>query len=240
MRERVLLTGFCSKSLNELFNSLDLIDFNMKSFPVNHVMSNINCLDLYEYILINVGTNDDIASLLKVIYTRRGRPFVILVVEETLPNEIILSYSSLFDDFIVRPISKEELARRIIRLKGKKKIKNRSILNVGDFSFDFISRKVCNKNQTCISLTEKEFQLVTLMIESLDCIVTREEILEKIWHDVVVGTRVVDNTVCRLNKKISILAHCSAQEIKIECVWGVGYRVRSHFLGPWSESTEVP
>lgn len=69
-----------------------------------------------------------------------------------------------------------------------------------------------------IILTNKEFTLLLYFIENKNTVVTREQILEKVWGDHYFGSdRVVDDTIRRLRKKL--------ERIHIETVYGFGYKL---------------
>lgn len=64
----------------------------------------------------------------------------------------------------------------------------------------------------------KEFVLLLYFIENRNSVVTREQILEKVWGDNYFGSdRVVDDTIRRLRKKLA--------RIHIETIYGFGYKL---------------
>jgi DNA-binding response OmpR family regulator len=68
-----------------------------------------------------------------------------------------------------------------------------------------------------IQLTLKEYSLLVYLVENKNRVQDRELIVEKVWgYDALGQTRMVDDLIKRLRKKLSI---------EIETIWGVGYRV---------------
>lgn len=73
-----------------------------------------------------------------------------------------------------------------------------------------------------LTFTMTEFNLLCFLMENKGRAVGREELLNKIWgYDNIVETRVTDDTVKRLRKKMTE-AGCTA---RIETVWGYGFRL---------------
>ena len=71
-----------------------------------------------------------------------------------------------------------------------------------------------------LPLTPNEYQLLTYLISNRDRAVSRAELLDKIWgYETQVETRVADDTVKRLRKKIS------KSDAKISTIWGYGFRL---------------
>ena len=74
-----------------------------------------------------------------------------------------------------------------------------------------------------ISLTRKEFDLLAALVESRGRVLTRDQLLEKVWGHAFFGeTRTVDVHVRRLRKKLGEPA-----QGRIETVIGVGYRYQA-------------
>ena len=98
--------------------------------------------------------------------------------------------------------------------------------NTDEFSFGDIQLNLLQKSAFCknteLKLTNTEFALMSYMFEHQDKAVSREELLNMIWgYDNYVETRVTDDTIKRLRKKLS--AHGS--NVQIETVWGFGFKL---------------
>ena len=72
-----------------------------------------------------------------------------------------------------------------------------------------------------LELTPNEFALLAYLMEHQERAVSREELLDKLWgYDIAVETRVADDTVKRLRKKLV------DTDLQIDTVWGYGFRLR--------------
>ena len=90
----------------------------------------------------------------------------------------------------------------------------------GNISLSENQKKVYIKD-SLVDLTPNEFSLLQFMIENQTRAVSREELLQSIWgYNLEVETRVADDTVRRLRKKIQ------TSNVQIETVWGYGFRLK--------------
>ncbi|GLX66924.1 response regulator transcription factor [Paenibacillus glycanilyticus] len=124
------------------------------------------------------------------------------------------------DDYLSKPFLPRELVIRtnkiMQRLYGNKE-EFPAIAQVEDYIVDLKQRTVFDGNQKII-LTNKEFALLLYFTENKNTVVTREQILEKVWGDNYFGSdRVVDDTIRRLRKKLV--------RIQIETLYGFGYKL---------------
>jgi DNA-binding response OmpR family regulator len=79
-------------------------------------------------------------------------------------------------------------------------------------------------NGQSVTLTAKEFDLLTTLVSSPDRVFTRETLLDKIWGYTFLGDgRTVDVHVGTLRKKLEAAGESGASS-PIKTVWGVGYK----------------
>lgn len=108
------------------------------------------------------------------------------------------------DDYIVKPFDFRELLARI-RVVTKRKNDSEhtsSSIKVADLELDLV-RKIAKRNNESIELTAKEFSLLKFLMSNKGRVLSRIEIIEKVWElDFDTGTNVVDVYVNILRKKI--------------------------------------
>ena len=114
---------------------------------------------------------------------------VIFITEKSSKEERIKGFKAGCDDYVIKPFSTEELLLRVEtvlrRCGGKEKqsiIKNDTIFNIGDSTFNYNELKLINGEQTRI-LTRKEAQLLILLYEHKNKLVPREILIKEIWGD---------------------------------------------------------
>ena len=130
------------------------------------------------------------------------------------------------DDYITKPFAIEELLARI-RTALKKRIvtedkKVENVLRCGLLSLDKMKHKVMYNN-TEIELTNREFNLLQILLENKNIVLTRSTLMEKICgYDYLGETNVIDVYIRYLRTKID-----DAFKVKIiSTVRGVGYVIK--------------
>ena len=127
------------------------------------------------------------------------------------------------DDYIPKPFAIEELLARIEVVFRRQDNLNNSIVRFKDLVIDRNSRSV-RKNDKAINLTNKEYELLMILIDNKDKVVTRDELLEKIWgYEYEPETNVTDVYIRYLRSKLDN----ENKEGYIQTVRSVGYIMRS-------------
>ena len=151
---------------------------------------------------------------------------IILLTAKTQEEDKLGGFSSGADDYVTKPFSPSELLARLDAMKNKMEAlrgvppKSR-VIQSGPFALDQ-SLRVFRKNDERIPLTQVEYALIRLFLQNRGLVLSREEILSKVWADVP-GTeeKAVDVNIRRLRVKIEDNA---ADPKVIVTVWGIGYR----------------
>ncbi len=131
----------------------------------------------------------------------------------------IAGFDSGADDYISKPIKPRVLISRIkalLRRSSGKLDSDDSIMTLQGLTIDR-SRYLVQKDGEDFSLPKKEFELLSLLASKPGKVFTRDEILDRVWGDlVVVGDRTIDVHVRKLREKLG--------EKAIKTVKGVGYK----------------
>ncbi len=129
---------------------------------------------------------------------------IIFLTAKNAENDMLKGFSLGGDDYITKPFSvKEVLARVKAVLKRTAMAQSSSTKWVyGDLVIDMSSNRVTVKDKE-VPLTKKEFEILALLVQSAPTILTRSEILNKVWSDnEFVLDRTVDVHITRLRKKL--------------------------------------
>ena len=127
------------------------------------------------------------------------------------------------DDYIPKPFAIEELLARINAIFRRVDSLDNHIVNFKDLVINRNSRTV-SKNDKEINLTTKEYELLMILIDNKDKVVTRDELLEKIWgYEYEPETNVTDVYVRYLRSKLNN----EDKEEYIQTIRSVGYIMRS-------------
>jgi two-component system, OmpR family, alkaline phosphatase synthesis response regulator PhoP len=129
------------------------------------------------------------------------------------------------DDYLTKPFNLEELILRSANLiKRSVMATDKSIdqYRIGEFVIDFNSFEVIAENGQMSRLTNRQIKLLRLLIEKSNQVVSRQEILEKIWgYDVYPSTRTIDNVILAFRK---IFEKNVEPFTYFKSVRGVGYK----------------
>ncbi|MCY7413261.1 MAG: response regulator transcription factor [Salinibacterium sp.] len=133
------------------------------------------------------------------------------------------------DDYVAKPFALAELlarARALLRRSGPARVEpnglapSSALANVG-VRLDPAARRVWQGDEE-IALTSKEFDLLSLLLDNLDTVVTRERLMDDVWDENWFGsTKTLDVTVGRLRQKLVAAQSAS----RIVAVRGVGFRL---------------
>lgn len=127
------------------------------------------------------------------------------------------------DDYLVKPFSPRELLARIKAIFRRMET-NQPASPGGkafrDLHVDAAARLVRAKGDL-VDLTNKEYELLTFLIDNAGRAFTREQLVTAVWGYAYVGdSRSVDDLVRRIRKKLDGLS-----TVEISTVWGYGYRI---------------
>lgn len=120
------------------------------------------------------------------------------------------------DDYITKPFSTRELIARIKRVANKNSKKN--IITVSGVTLD-LDKSAVFENGKQLEFTALEYKLLSLLMQNVGKVVTRELIFEKIWD--ASGNFVNDNTLTVYIKRIRKKLDADI----IKTVKGMGYQV---------------
>jgi two-component system alkaline phosphatase synthesis response regulator PhoP len=134
------------------------------------------------------------------------------------------------DDYLTKPFDLEELLLRVAKLiqrhdNGRQALADVNEYRIGEGCVNFLNYTIQDKMGNDVEVSKKEVMLLKLLIQRDGQVVSREEILEKVWgYDVFPNTRTIDNYILAFRKYFE---PDSRNPIFFHSVRGVGYRFTS-------------
>lgn len=189
---KIIYTTTVNKALQELKNNT--IDFVILDIS----LPDGNGFDLYK----NYIKSKDI-------------PTIFLTARDD-ESDIVKGLELGAEDYITKPFGVKELLTRINKIVLRKR-KN-TIIQVKDIYFDMDKMTVKRKDKE-ITLTSLELKILHLLLQNINKVVTRNDIIEKIWEWT--GNDVNDNTVTVYLKRIR-------EKLQTDIIItskGIGYRI---------------
>jgi two-component system alkaline phosphatase synthesis response regulator PhoP len=152
---------------------------------------------------------------------RESDVYVILLTAKTDETDKIVGLSVGADDYVTKPFSPRELVARIKaalrRLQSEAGPTEGQILNFKHIRIDTGGRQVWVDDRL-VELTSTEFDLLKVLAEHRGLVLSREQLLEKVWgHEYFGEIRVVDVHLGHIRQKLG-------NEDLISTVRGAGYR----------------
>jgi two-component system, OmpR family, alkaline phosphatase synthesis response regulator PhoP len=128
------------------------------------------------------------------------------------------------DDYLTKPFHLRELLLRVAAILRRSSWyqSNGATLTFGGNEVDFKTYGARAWDGTAHALTHKEAMILKALADRAGSIVTREEILDRVWgYEVFPSTRTIDNFIVRLRKRFERNAEVP---VHFHTVRGVGYR----------------
>jgi DNA-binding response OmpR family regulator len=177
----------------------------------------------YDVVLLDWGLPDGDGVSVVREWRRRGMhtPVLLLTARGTT-GEKVTGLRAGADDYLVKPFAFEELLARLEALDRRGTPAEAATQALGDVQLD-VRRRVLRRGEAEVTLTGREFALLTELRGLGSDTATRSHLLLKVWGGDFEGTgNVVDVYVGYLRAKLERLG---TTQVRIDAVRGVGYRL---------------
>ncbi|HDR7688860.1 TPA: response regulator transcription factor [Bacillus toyonensis] len=153
----------------------------------------------------------------KMIRSQSNIPIIMLTALEEEQDQM-KGFDLGIDDYITKPFSFHVLMRRVeavLRRSNNQSTDNHFVFR--ELHVDGDAYKVY-VNRVEVPLTTKEFEILQLLLQNEKKVLTRENIVEKIWgYEYAGDTRMIDTHMKNIRKKLDIPY--------IKTVKGIGYKI---------------
>lgn len=145
---------------------------------------------------------------------------IILVTAKNQMSDKLNGLNLGADDYITKPFATEELIARVkahLRRENRKPKEESSILKIGEIEINK-ENYVVKRNDEIITLSTKEFELLSYLMENAGTVVSKEQIYSAVWQTEYGDIGTVAVNIKSLRKKLD------PKEKYIITIWGLGYK----------------
>jgi two-component system OmpR family response regulator len=181
-------------------------------------------LNPYDLILLDIQLPKRNGLQLATELRREGveTPILMLTGRDSTPD-VVRGLNAGADDYLTKPFDFDELLARVNALTRRRSGPVSGVLRFGDLEVDRLKRRV-RRGTRLIDLSPREFRLLEFFLLHPEQVVTRVQLLEKVWDmSFDPETNVVDAHISNLRKKLED----QGEPRLIQTIRGAGYALRS-------------
>ena len=165
-------------------------------------------------------------TLAKEIRSKDKTTPIVFLTAKSMKEDVLKGYKIGADDYLTKPFDAEILLKKLKVLiqRTEKSVQNskpKSRIVVGDFIFNPRLRTLTYKKDTPTNLSPKENQLLLMLVETQNDLLSRNKALEEIWNDDNYFTsRSMDVYIAKLRKYLR-----QDTSLEIANIHGEGFRL---------------
>jgi len=172
---------------------------------------------IYDLLILDLGLPgiDGIDIIKKLRNSQQNLPILVISARDKL-DQRILGLDSGADDYLCKPFELDEVVARVQALLRRSKNQISNTIKYNDLEFD-TQTLILTKNQEPVELSKRELTIFEYLLQNLNAIVSKENIVEHITSiDDEFNPIAVETYVSRLRKKLG-------DSINLKTVRGLGY-----------------
>lgn len=159
----------------------------------------------------------------RIIRQTSAVPIIMLTAKDSEIDKVVgLEIGA--DDYVTKPYSTRELLARmkaVLRRKVEPAVVATGLLEAGSIRMD-VERHIVTVNGNKVSMPLKEFELLELLLENVNRVLTRGQIIDRVWGSNYFGdTKTLDVHIKRIRSKIE---EDPARPVHLMTVRGLGYK----------------
>ena len=165
-------------------------------------------------------------TLAKEIRSKDKSTPIVFLTAKSMKEDVLKGYKIGADDYLTKPFDAEILLKKLNVLiqrteKSVQKDKPKSRVVIGDFIFNPRLRTLTYKNDSQKNLSPKENELLLMLVETQNDLLSRSKALEEIWNDDNYFTsRSMDVYIAKLRKYLR-----QDTSVEIANIHGEGFRL---------------
>ena len=193
----------------------EILQFNLQlegfKVDVAHSAEEAMTLKLKEYNLILLDVMMGKISGFRMMQLMRQNDYtahipIIFITARDTENDVVTGFNLGADDYIVKPFSIKEVVLRV-KAVVRRTLEVNTPSKINSVWVDGLELNIDNKSVTVdnenVPFTKKEFELLLVLMQNPNKVLSREDLLKMVWSDdVCVVPRTVDVNITRIRKKI--------------------------------------
>ncbi len=208
---------------NEVRNYLEKDGFACDEAYTGKVASEKLFSNDYDLLLLDLGLPDyEGLELLKESIANKADTAVIILSARSALEDRVKGLNLGADDYLPKPFSLLELKSRIMAVMRRKHGIKANIISINNIEIDLDKRLVTSQGNV-VSLTRKEYDILSFLVLNKNRVVTRLQISEHIWGDIIeenYNSNYIDVHIKNLRKKLSDFIEGEF----LETVRGIGFK----------------
>lgn len=139
-------------------------------------------------------------------------------------HDIVAALEAGADDYLVKPVAIKELSARLraLRRRGRNSPADQSSVAVGELQVRAAAGEVWLRGEQ-LSLTRTEFRLICELADHAGLVLSRQQLLERVWEYEFGDERLVDVHIGRLRQKIEDEPGAPTRLLTVR---GLGYKLQ--------------
>ena len=193
----------------------EILQFNLQlegfKVDVAHSAEEAMTLKLKEYNLIILDVMMGKISGFRMMQLMRQNDYtahipIIFITARDTENDVVTGFNLGADDYIAKPFSIKEVVLRV-KAVARRTLEVNTPSKINSVWVDGLELNIDNKSVTVdnenVPFTKKEFELLLVLMQNPNKVLSREDLLKMVWSDdVCVVPRTVDVNITRIRKKI--------------------------------------
>lgn len=207
---------------------LERVGYTVETFPDGEMLLERFRKKESDLVILDVMMPGRDGFLITEPIRRESRVPIIMLTARDTETDLVLGIQMGSDDYLSKPFSPTTLNMKVRvlfrRIELDQGSPRREELVFEDIRILPEQKRVTVADQE-VDLAPNKFSLLEYLMMNQDRAVSRAELLDKVWgYTVAVETRVTDDTLKRLRRKIR------GSSVIIETVWGFGFRLKKQGL----------
>ena len=161
----------------------------------------------------------------KLRLQKNSLPILMLTAKDSIEDRVT-GLDAGADDYLVKPFGTSELLARLRALQRRSLSIQPQQLRVGNIILDCGTHEIYFDNPSekgeQILLTNKEFQILEYFLRHPNQIITRDQILDRLWE---YGIEPTSNVVAAQMRRLRRKLEEHGGKLPIETIYGIGYRL---------------